>query len=93
MAGLAQMHEIHVAELSFDENAMLMKTSKEIDPGEMYDLFRTNSHVEVIERYIITTQLFAKRFREVAGRSMIVPRRIGADEITPQQFQQKLDIF
>ena len=68
-----------------------MKTSKEIDPGEMYDLFRTNSHVEVIDRYIITTQLFAKRFREVAGRSLIIPRRIGADEISPQQFQQKAD--
>ncbi|HIA40377.1 MAG TPA: hypothetical protein EYN88_05840, partial [Candidatus Poseidoniales archaeon] len=91
MAGLAQKNEIHVAELSFDENALLMKTSKEIDPGEMYDLFRTNSHVEVIDRYIITTQLFAKRFREVAGRSLIIPRRIGADEISPQQFQQKAD--
>lgn len=91
MAGLAQMHEIHVAELCFDENALMMKTSKEINPGEMYDLFRTNSHVEVIDRYIITTQLFAKRFREVAGRSLIIPRRIGADEISPQQFQQKAD--
>ena len=91
MAGLAQKNEIHVAELSFDENALLIKTSKEIDPGEMYELFKTNSHVEVIDRYITTTQLFAKRFREVAGRSLIIPRRIGADEISPQQYQQKAD--
>ncbi|MDP7000894.1 MAG: DEAD/DEAH box helicase, partial [Candidatus Poseidoniaceae archaeon] len=91
MAGLAQKNEIHVAELSFDENALLIKTSKEIDPGELYELFKTNSHVEVIDRYITTTQLFAKRFREVAGRSLIIPRRIGSDEISPQQYQQKAD--
>ena len=45
----------------------------------------------MIERYLIGTQVFEKRFREVAGRSMIIPKRIGADEISPQQFQQKAD--
>ena len=44
-----------------------------------------------IERYIISTQIFAKRFKEVAGRSLIIPKRIGAEEISPQQFQQKAD--
>ncbi|MBT4408107.1 MAG: hypothetical protein HOC79_09585, partial [Euryarchaeota archaeon] len=51
----------------------------------------TNSHIEVLENYIIGTQLFAKRFREVAGRAMIIPRRIGAEEVSPQQFQQKAE--
>ncbi len=91
MAGLAQSQEIHVIELSFDENGILFKTSNEVDPGDMYELFQTQSHMETIERYVITTQLFAKRFREVAGRSMIIPRRIGADEVSPQQFQQKAE--
>lgn len=91
MAGLAESKDIGVLELSFDENTLLIKTSAEVDPGEMYDLFRTNSHIEVLENYIIGTQLFAKRFREVAGRAMIIPRRIGAEEVSPQQFQQKAE--
>ena len=43
------------------------------------------------DRYILNTQIFAKRFREVAGRSMIIPKRVGSEEISPQQFQQKAD--
>ena len=50
-----------------------------------------NDHMEVIERYIVNTQIFAKRFREIAGRSLIIPKRIGADEVSPQQFQQRAD--
>jgi ATP-dependent Lhr-like helicase len=91
MAGLAEQGGIAVLELSFDENALLIKTSQEIDPGEMYDAFKSNNHIEVIERYIVNTQIFAKRFREVAGRSMIIPKRIGAEEVSPQQFQQRAD--
>ena len=91
MAGLAEKNGIAVIELSFDENGLLLKTSQEVDPGDMYDAFCNNNHVEVIERYIIGTQIFAKRFREVAGRSLIIPKRIGAEEITPQQFQQRAD--
>ncbi|MDC0056271.1 DEAD/DEAH box helicase [Deltaproteobacteria bacterium] len=91
LAGLAQSKEINVIELSFDENGILFKTSHEIDPQDLYELFQTQSHMEVIEHYIITTQLFTKRFKEVAGRSMIIPRRIGAEEVSPQQFQQKAD--
>ena len=70
---------------------MLIKTSQEVDPGKMYESFQSNNHLEVIERYIINTQIFAKRFREVAGRSLIIPKRIGAEEVSPQQFQQKAD--
>tara|TARA_B100000900_G_C20602288_1_gene726162 strand:+ start:1468 stop:6753 length:5286 start_codon:yes stop_codon:yes gene_type:complete len=91
LAGLAESKNISVIEMSFDENGLLLRTSKEIDPREMYDLFKTNDHIEIIERYIISTQIFAKRFKEVAGRSLIIPKRIGAEEVSPQQFQQKAD--
>jgi ATP-dependent Lhr-like helicase len=91
MAGLAEQDGIAVLELSFDENGLLIKTSQEVDPGKMYELFQSNNHLEVIERYIVNTQIFAKRFREVAGRSMIIPKRIGAEEVSPQQFQQRAD--
>ena len=57
----------------------------------MYESFQSNDHMEVIERYIVNTQIFAKRFREIAGRSLIIPKRIGADEVSPQQFQQRAD--
>ena len=91
MAGLAEQSGIAVLELSFDENGLLFKTSQSIDPAEMLDAFRSNNHIEVIERYIVNTQIFAKRFREVAGRSLIIPKRIGAEEVSPQQFQQRAD--
>ena len=88
MAGLAEQDGIAVLELSFDENGLLIKTSQEVDPGKMYESFQSNDHMEVIERYIVNTQIFSKRFREIAGRSLIIPKRIGADEVSPQQFQQ-----
>ena len=91
MAGLAEQDGIAVLELSFDENGLLIKTSQEVDPGKMYESFQSNDHMEVIERYIVNTQIFSKRFREIAGRSLIIPKRIGADEVSPQQFQQRAD--
>ena len=91
MAGLAEANNINVIEMSFDENGLLLKTSQEVDPGSMYTAFRENNHIDVIERYVINTQIFAKRFREVAGRSLIIPKRIGAEEISPQQFQQRAE--
>ncbi|MCH2647834.1 MAG: DEAD/DEAH box helicase, partial [Candidatus Poseidoniaceae archaeon] len=91
MAGLAEQDGIAVLELSFDENGLLIKTSQEVDPGKMYEYFQSNDHMEVIERYIVNTQIFAKRFREIAGRSLIIPKRIGAEEVSPQQFQQRAD--
>ena len=91
MAGIAETSGVSVIELSFDENGLLIRTAQEVDPGQLYEAFRSNNHIEVIERYIINTQIFAKRFREVAGRSMIIPKRVGAEEISPQQFQQKAE--
>ena len=40
---------------------------------------------------MLDSQLFAKRFREVCSRSMLNPRRIGADEVSPKQFQNKAE--
>ena len=60
MAGLAEQDGIAVLELSFDENGLLIKTSQEVDPGKMYESFQSNDHMEVIERYIVNTQIFAK---------------------------------
>lgn len=91
MAGLAQANSIGVIEMSFDENGLLLKTTQEVDPGAMYAAFRNNDHMDVIERYVINTQIFAKRFREVAGRSLIIPKRMGSEEISPQQFQQRAE--
>jgi ATP-dependent Lhr-like helicase len=91
MAGLAERSGIAIIEMSFDENGLLLKTTQDVDPGAMYAAFSSGDHLEVIEQYIVTTQIFAKRFREVAGRSLIIPKRIGSEEISPQQFQQKAE--
>ncbi len=89
MAGLAEMNNINVIEMSFDENSFLFKTSIEVPPSEIYPLFKENQRDEVLQRYLLDSQLFARRFREVCGRSLVIPRRIGGDEITPKQFQQR----
>jgi ATP-dependent Lhr-like helicase len=91
MAGIAEDNGISVLELSFDENGLLFKTSGEVGPSMMYEAFKTGNHMEILERYVVSTQIFAKRFREVAGRSLIIPKRIGAEEVSPQHFQQKAD--
>ena len=83
------MNNIHVVEMSFDENSFLFKTGQEIDTKQIYPMFKDNQRDAVLQRYLLDSQLFAKRFREVSGRSLIVPRRIGADEVSPKQFQQK----
>jgi len=90
-AGIAAAHEIQVYEISFDENGFLIKLSDDVDPAAFPAVFESGDHRKIIESYLIDTQLFAKRFREVAGRSLIIPRRIGAEEVSPQQFQQKSD--
>ena len=45
MAGLAESNNVAVIEMSFDENGLLLKTSQEVDPGEMYRAFRENNHL------------------------------------------------
>ena len=67
MAGLAESAGIVVIEMSFDENGLLLRTSREVDPGEMYQAFRSNDHIEVIERYLIGTPVF----EEIRGRRKI----------------------
>ncbi|MEE2747260.1 MAG: hypothetical protein VX473_02195 [Candidatus Thermoplasmatota archaeon] len=89
MAGLCDLNNVHVVEMSFDENSFLFKTGQEIDTKEIYPMFKDNKRDSVLQRYLLDSELFSKRFREVSGRSLIVPRRIGADEVSPKQFQQK----
>ncbi len=90
ISGLAENEENHVHELSFDENCLLIKLTNEFDFGGLHE-YPADNFQNVLEKYVMNTELFSKRFREVAGRSMIIPRRIGSDEVTPQQFQQKAD--
>ena len=90
LAGLSEEEENHVHELSFDENCLLIKLTNEFDFGGLHE-YPADNFQNVLEKYVMNTELFSKRFREVSGRSMIIPRRIGSDEITPQQFQQKAD--
>ena len=91
LGGIAEEKGVSILEMSFDENGLLMKTSAELKPSDLYEAFSSGNHMEILDRYVLGTQIFAKRFREVAGRSMIIPKRIGAEEVSPQQFQQKAD--
>ena len=51
---------------------MLLKTGKPVDIGRVLEVFQRGDHLDLISKYLISTQLFAKRFREVAGRSLII---------------------
>ena len=44
------------------------------DPGAMYEAFSADNHMDVIERYIIGTQIFAKRFRKLQDAASSSPR-------------------
>ena len=80
-----------VNEISFDENGFMIKLSHEVEISKIPELFRNDSSRDVLQRYMLDSQLFAKRFREVCSRSMLNPRRIGADEVSPKQFQNKAE--
>ena len=90
-AGMAARDDITVHELSFDENGFMAKLSHEIEVSSIPDVFRGSGSEGTLHKYLIESQLFAKRFREVASRSMLNPRRIGAEEVSPKQFQQKAE--
>ena len=92
LAGIAQADETIVNEMSFDEDSLLIKFSKDFDFPGLHE-YVADDFRSVLEGYVLNTELFSKRFREVAGRAMIIPRRIGAEEISPQQFQQKADVL
>ena len=91
LGGMCEEDRIAVLEVSFDENALLLKTGKPVDIGRVLEVFQRGDHLDLISKYLISTQLFAKRFREVAGRSLIIPRRRGGEELSPQQFQQRAE--
>ena len=48
MAGLCDMHNVNVVEMSFDENSFLFKTSQEIDTKEIYPMFKDNQRDAVL---------------------------------------------
>ena len=90
-AGIASKENIAVHELSFDENGFMAKLGHEVEISVIPEVFRGKGSEETLNKYLIESQLFAKRFREVASRSMLNPRRIGAEEVSPKQFQQKAE--
>ncbi|PDH24950.1 MAG: hypothetical protein CND29_01265 [Marine Group II euryarchaeote MED-G36] len=90
-AGIAVRDNIIVNEISFDENGFMIKLSHEVEIKKIPELFKDDSSREVLKRYMLDSQLFAKRFREVFSRSMLNPRRIGADEVSPKQFQNRAE--
>jgi len=90
-AGLAARDNISIHELSFDENGFMAKLSHEVEISAIPDVFRGSGSEETLNQYLLESQLFAKRFREVSSRSMLNPRRIGAEEVSPKQFQQKAE--
>ena len=88
-AALAEADEINVNEMSFDENGFLIKLTKEVNLSKVSQLVSDGQSRTILRKFLIDSQLFQKRFRAVSSRSMIIPRRIGAEEVSPQQFQQK----
>ena len=90
-AGIASKENIIIHELSFDENGFLAKLSHEVEISKIPEVFRNDTSEDILQRYMMDSQLFSKRFREVSSRSMLNPRRIGAEEVSPKQFQQKAE--
>ena len=88
-AALAEGDDINVNELSFDENGFLIKLTKEVNLSKVSELVSDGKSRAILRKFLIDSQLFQKRFRAVSSRSMIIPRRIGAEEVSAQQFQQK----
>ena len=86
LAGLAESNGISVIEMSFDENGLLLHCFARDRPGTCM----TRLRVIIIEvmSVVINTGVPSKRFKEVAGRSLIIPMRIGA-EISPQVLRQR----
>ena len=67
MAGLCDMHNVHVVEMSFDENSFLFKTGQEIDTKEIHSLFKDNQRDSVLQRYLLDSQLFANGSERYRG--------------------------
>ena len=58
----------------------MIKLSHEVEIGKIPEIFRDGSSGEILQKHMMDSQLFAKRFREISSRSMLNPRRIGGDE-------------
>ena len=90
-AGIATNDNIIVHELSFDENGFMIKLSHEVEISLIPEIFKQGNSKDVLQKHMMESQLFAKRFREISSRSMLNPRRIGAEEVSPKQFQQRAE--
>ena len=90
-AGIATNDNIIVHELSFDENGFMIKLSHEVEIALIPEIFKQGNSKDVLQKHMMESQLFAKRFREISSRSMLNPRRIGAEEVSPKQFQQRAE--
>jgi len=90
-AGIAGKNEVAVLELSFDENGFLIKLNQDVDMGLLPRLVSEGGTDDILQRFLLDSQLFQRRFKEVCARSLLIPRRIGAEEVSPQQFQQKAE--
>ena len=64
-AGIAADDNVLVHEISFDENGFMIKLSHEVEISRIPLVFRAGDSIETLKRYLLDSQLFAKRFREV----------------------------
>ncbi len=90
-AAIAENDDVIVHEVSFDENGFMIKLSHEVEIAKIPEIFRDGSSGEILQKHMMDSQLFAKRFREISSRSMLNPRRIGGDEVSPKQFQTRAE--
>ena len=91
-AGIAAEDNVMVHEISFDENGFMIKLSHEVEISRIPKVFRSGDSIETLKRYLLDSQLFAKRFREVSSRSMLNPRRIGGDEVSPSNSNRRQNV-
>ncbi|DAC61840.1 MAG TPA: hypothetical protein D7I02_04970, partial [Candidatus Poseidoniales archaeon] len=69
----------------------MIKLSHEVEIALIPEIFKQGNSKDVLQKHMMESQLFAKRFREISSRSMLNPRRIGAEEVSPKQFQQRAE--
>ncbi len=91
LGGLCHRHEIGLLEISTDENGIMLRLTDEFEVSLIPEVVSGADWIEVFENAIQRTELFKRRFSEVCGRSLVVPRRIGADEVSPQKYQRDVE--
>jgi len=90
LGGLCRKHEIGVLEVSSDDNGLMLRLSDELDPAAIPAAVAGEDWESLFEAAVQDTQLFRRRFSEVCCRSLITPRRIGAEEVSPKRLQRDI---